>query len=73
MTFDNEGRYVPQNFENIFSKYDKEGKGGLTWSDVLEMARGQRQVFDFFGWNATMFECTFDLCSTFVKDGIGHT
>ena len=63
MTFDMEGRYVPQNFENIFTKYDKENKGGLTWADVLEMCKGQRMVFDFFGWNATMFECTYLLCT----------
>ena len=29
--FDTEGRYTPQKFEEIFSKYDKDNKGGLTW------------------------------------------
>lgn len=78
MTFDMEGRYVPQNFENIFTKYDKENKGGLTWADVLEMAKGQRMVFDFFGWNATLFECEYscisvagDLINPFVR--LGHS
>ena len=57
MTFDMEGRYVPQNFENIFAKYDKGNKGGLTWGDVMDMASGQRMIWDFFGWVATYFEC----------------
>ena len=59
MVFDMEGRYVPQNFENIFAKYDKGDKGGLTWGDVMDMASGQRMIWDFFGWVATYFECTF--------------
>jgi len=29
--FDTEGRFVPEKFEEIFSKYDKENKGGLSW------------------------------------------
>lgn len=29
--YDSEGRFVPQKFEEIFSKYDKDNKGGLTY------------------------------------------
>lgn len=57
MTYDNEGRFRPQAFEDIFSKYDKGNKGGLDKSDVLDMLKGQRMVFDFFGWSATFLEC----------------
>lgn len=57
MTYDNEGRFRPQNFEDIFAKYDKGNKGGLTWADLLELWKGQRMVFDFFGWSATFLEC----------------
>src|SRR5690348_12010361 len=30
-TYDREGRFVPQEFENIFSMFDKDRKGGLTF------------------------------------------
>jgi len=54
MTYDNEGRFRPQNFEDIFSKYDRENKGGLSWGDVLDLWKGQRMVLDFFGCCATI-------------------
>jgi len=57
MTYDNEGRFKPQNFEDIFAKYDKGNKGGLDFSDLLDFWKGQRMVFDFFGWSASFFEC----------------
>jgi hypothetical protein len=36
-TFDNEGRFVPEKFEELFSKYDRDNKGGLSWRDIQEM------------------------------------
>lgn len=61
MTYDNEGRFKPQNFEDIFAKYDEGDKGGLDIWDFLRFWKGQRMVFDFFGWSATFLECR---CST---------
>lgn len=57
MTYDNEGRFKPQNFEDIFAKYDRGDKGGLDIWDLLRFWKGQRMVFDFFGWSATLLEC----------------
>jgi len=57
MTFDTEGRFKPQQFEDIFAKYDRGDKGGLTFGDVLHLWNGQKLVFDFFGWSATILEC----------------
>ena len=59
MTYDNEGRFRPQNFEDIFAKYDKGNKGGLDFSDLMDFWKGQRMVFDFFGWSASFLECGF--------------
>jgi hypothetical protein len=57
MSYDNEGRFRPQNFEDFFAKYDTENKGGLDYQDLLRAQKGQRMVFDFFGWSATILEC----------------
>ena len=38
--FDQEGRFHPQLFENIFTKFDKEKKGGLTFMDGMRMLVG---------------------------------
>lgn len=59
MTYDNEGRFKPQNFEDIFTKYDRGDKGGLDIPDIYRFLKGQRMVFDFFGWSAALLECWF--------------
>lgn len=55
-TYDNEGRFVPQKFEDIFSKY-AEGRDYVTVRDVLRFLRGQRLIADPFGWFGALFEC----------------
>lgn len=55
-TYDNEGRYIPQKFEDIFSKYAKD-KDGLTFWEAINLMNGQRVAFDPFGWGAAAFEC----------------
>ncbi|KAI7389174.1 Caleosin-domain-containing protein [Hortaea werneckii] len=57
MSFDNEGRFFPQKYENVFAKYDKGCKGGQDWSDLLKFHKGQRMAMDFFGCSAVFFEC----------------
>ncbi|MCJ1433364.1 hypothetical protein MMC27_002724 [Xylographa pallens] len=70
MTYDNEGRFKPQNFEDIFAKYDKGNKGGLTWSDLFDMWKGQRMVFDFFGMSAAVLEWTATYLLIWPEDGV---
>ncbi|GFH11496.1 caleosin domain containing [Haematococcus lacustris] len=48
--YDTEGRFVPQKFEEIFSKYDKGNKGGLDLSDIRRMISGNSLMGDFAGW-----------------------
>jgi len=55
-TYDNEGRYIPQKFEEIFSKY-ADGRDYLTFTDTVNMLRGQRNVNDIIGWGGAIFEC----------------
>jgi peroxygenase len=57
MSYDCEGRFMPQKFEDIFAKYDKDNKGGLDRSDLARFHKGQRMTMDFFGWSATFLEC----------------
>ncbi|MCJ1472439.1 hypothetical protein MMC13_001087 [Lambiella insularis] len=70
MTYDNEGRFRPQNFEDLFAKYDKGNKGGLDKQDVLRMMKGQRIVFDFFGMSATLLEWTATYLLLWPDDGV---
>eukprot|EP00897_Mesotaenium_endlicherianum_P006846 jgi/Mesen1/618/ME000108S10778 len=55
-TYDNEGRYVTEKFEEIFSRFDEGNKGGLTFKETLAMTERQRVVMDPFGWFAAKFE-----------------
>lgn len=54
--YDTEGRYIPQRFEEIFSKYDRDGKGGLSFGDIMKMQKEIANVFDVFGFLASKFE-----------------
>ncbi|RKO83730.1 caleosin, partial [Blyttiomyces helicus] len=54
--YDTEGRFIPEKFEEIFSKFDVGNKGGLTFSEFYEMTVSMRVTQDFFGWFAAKFE-----------------
>ncbi|KAI9146314.1 caleosin [Paraphysoderma sedebokerense] len=55
-TFDTEGRYVCQKFEEIFSKYDRDNKGSLTLKELWSLTEGNRNIMDPIGWFAGKFE-----------------
>jgi peroxygenase len=59
-TFDNEGRFLPQQFEDIFAKYAG-GRDYLTLSDVFSLLKGQRVIMDPIGWFGSLFECVWQL------------
>ncbi|KAF5538424.1 het-E-1 heterokaryon incompatibility protein [Fusarium napiforme] len=54
-TYDTEGRFVPQKFEDMFSKY-AEGRDYLTIWDVMNLMKGQRLIADPIGWGGAFFE-----------------
>lgn len=55
-TYDNEGRFVPQKFEDMFAKY-ADGRDYMTLYDVTRLWKGQRLIADPIGWGGSFFEC----------------
>ena len=48
-TYDKEGRFVPQMFEDLFSKWDVHGAGSLSGGELWRMIKGNRLAADPFG------------------------
>ncbi|XVE90015.1 hypothetical protein DITRI_Ditri20bG0042300 [Diplodiscus trichospermus] len=55
-TYDTEGRFIPANMENIFSKYALTVPDKLSLRELWHMTEANRNAFDFYGWFASKFE-----------------
>ncbi|KAK3388483.1 Caleosin related protein-domain-containing protein [Sordaria brevicollis] len=55
-TYDKEGRFVPQAFEDLFSKFDRGNKGALSARELWSIMSANRLAVDPFGWFASIFE-----------------
>ncbi|KAJ1554116.1 hypothetical protein HK405_005959, partial [Cladochytrium tenue] len=55
-TYDTEGRFVPQHFEDVFARHARSSPLYLTGADLARMAAHSRCVADPFGWAAHVLE-----------------
>jgi len=70
LVIDYEGCFQPQQFEDFFSKFDVNGKGGLTAWEIWRALRRQAFALDFFGQASTLAEWTFTYILLWPQDGI---
>ncbi|GAA5971979.1 hypothetical protein JCM3765_000617 [Sporobolomyces pararoseus] len=68
--YDSQGRFVSAKFEEIFEKFDKNKKGGLTFFEGLGMIRENRNVLDPIGWIGAFFEWFASYLLIWPKNGI---
>lgn len=69
-TYDKEGRFSPQHFEEIFTKYDRGSKGGLSLMDIVRMLKGNALIMDPVGWTAAAAEWGFSWVLGRNDDGL---
>ncbi|OCH89018.1 Caleosin-domain-containing protein [Obba rivulosa] len=68
-TYDAEGRFIPQKFEDFFSKYGGD-KDGLSKWDIWHGLKGQRVIMDPIGWFGAIFEWLATYIMLWPEDGI---
>lgn len=56
-SYDSEGRFVRQKFEDMWAKYSSSPEADtLSTSDIINVHKGNRNAMDPFGWFAAAFE-----------------
>ncbi|KAI1818509.1 Caleosin-domain-containing protein [Poronia punctata] len=67
-TYDTEGRFLPQKFEDVFAKY-ADGRDYLTLNDIWDLLKGQRCIADPIGWFGAFFEWLATYLMLWPEDG----
>ncbi|EFY86741.1 caleosin domain containing protein [Metarhizium acridum CQMa 102] len=67
-TYDTEGRFVPQKFEDMFAKYSN-GQDFMTISSIIHLLNGQRLIADPVGLGGAFFEWLATYIMLWPEDG----
>ncbi|KAG0563573.1 hypothetical protein M758_8G041200 [Ceratodon purpureus] len=54
--YDTEGRFVPEKFEELFSKFAKHDKNKLYFDELYALTSANKNAVDPFGWTAEKLE-----------------
>ncbi|KAK9827453.1 hypothetical protein WJX74_003320 [Apatococcus lobatus] len=54
--YDTEGRFVPEKFEELFTKFDRRNRKGLDFHEMWELSEANRNIIDPTGWTAEKLE-----------------
>lgn len=68
-TFDDEGRFVPQKFEEIFEKYATGDKQSISKREIMHYMKGQWDLADPIGWGGSIFEWLATYIFLWPEDG----
>uniref|UniRef100_J3LGU1 EF-hand domain-containing protein n=1 Tax=Oryza brachyantha TaxID=4533 RepID=J3LGU1_ORYBR len=71
-TYDSEGRFVPEKFEEIFTKHAKTVPDALTSDEIDEMLQANRKPNDYSGWVGATAEWKMLYRLGKDKDGLLH-
>ncbi|KAF8729541.1 hypothetical protein HU200_017482 [Digitaria exilis] len=71
-SYDNEGRFVPDKFEEIFSKHAMTVPDALTSDEIDQMLQANRQPGDYSGWAGAEAEWKILYSLGKDKDGLLH-
>lgn len=68
-SFDDEGRFVPQKFEDIFHKYTSPPHQSISKGEIMHYRKGQCDIMDPIGWGGSIFEWLATYLFLWPEDG----
>lgn len=67
--YDTEGRFVPEKFEELFSKFSKTDRSRLRYDELYSLTSANKNAYDPFGWTAEKLEWGITYLLLKDKDG----